>query len=314
MTNLPRRPRGVGVVVAAGRIAGPAQRPLVGVLWMLLTMALFVSLDSAAKSLTQMGMPVWQVVWGRFLFHAAFLALFLNRTLLAELRASSRPKLQLLRSAFLMATTVMFFTSLKHLPLATSSAIMFVTPLLVTVLAIPLLGEAVGWRRIVSVVIGFAGALVIVRPGTDAIGWVALIPLGAACANAAYHLCTRMLAGHDAPMTTLAYSAIVGALASNFGLLGGWEAPTVPQWGLLMLCGLLGCLSHFALIKAYDAANASVVSPFGYSSLIWATLAGFVLFGELPDGWTFVGAAMIVGSGLFILYRERVKRNQSQRS
>lgn len=299
----------MAIVAPAGRVLISEQRPLAAIAWMLLTMGLFVSMDAIAKILTQT-LPPGEIVWGRFMFHAIFVVLFLNRRLPATLRAG-RPGLQLLRSAFLMITTGFFFFGLKHLGLATMSAIMFVTPLLVTLLSMPILGEKVGWRRITSVAVGFAGALIIIRPGSDSIGLAALLPLTAALFNAAYHLSTRVLSRTDAALTTVGYTAIVGAVMSHFALLGGWVTPDATGWTLLVSLGLLGCLGHFTLVKAYSLANAAVAAPFGYTSLVWATLFGLVLFGELPDLWTVAGASVIVGSGLYILYRERAKKAEA---
>ena len=303
---LPPDPPQMAVVAPAGRIMTSEQRPVAAIVWMLATMGLFVSMDAVAKVLTQT-LPPGEIVWGRFVFHALFVGLFLNRRLVVTLRAG-RPGLQLLRSAFLLVTTAFFFFGLKFLGLATMSAIMFVTPLLVTLLSMPILGERVGWRRITSVLMGFAGALIIIRPGSDAIGLAALLPLTAALFNAAYHLATRVLSRTDAALTTVGYTAIVGAVMSNFALLGGWVTPDATGWAMLVGLGLIGCLGHFTLIRAYSLANAAVAAPFGYTSLIWATLFGLALFGELPDLWTVAGAAVIVGSGLYILYRERARK------
>jgi len=296
----------MAVVAPAGRVIASEQRPVAAIVWMLATMGLFVSMDAIAKVLTET-LPTGQIVWGRFVFHALFVVVFLNRRLVATLRAG-RPGLQLLRSAFLLITTAFFFLGLKFLGLATMSAIMFVTPLMVTLLSMPILGEKVGWRRITSVLVGFAGALIIIRPGSDAVGLAALLPLAAALLNAAYHLATRVLSRTDAALTTVGYTAIVGAVMSNFALLGGWVTPDATGWVMLVGLGLIGCLGHFALIRAYSLANAAVAAPFGYTSLVWATLFGFALFGDLPDLWTVAGATVIVGSGLYILYRERKKK------
>ncbi len=299
----------MAVVAAAGGQAKPEQRPFAAILWMLATMGLFVSMDTIAKTLTA-DLPPGQIVWGRYVFHALFLGIFLNRRLISSFR-TKRPGLQLTRSALLLITTIFFFTGLKYLGLATMSAIMFVTPLMVTLLSVPVLGEPVGWRRVLSVIIGFVGALIIIRPGTEALGIAALLPLAAALFNSAYHLSTRVLAQVDSSMTTLVYTAVVGAVLSNLALFAGWVTPDPMQWLKLMAVGAIGCLSHFTLIKAFSMANAAVVSPFGYSSLIWAALFGFFVFGELPDSWTIVGALVIVGSGLYIAYRERVKKAEA---
>ena len=149
---------------------------------------------------------------------------------------------------------------------------------------------------------------------TGAIGLAALLPVGAALANAGYQLSTRLLARADPPLTTLVYTALVGALLSSMALPFAWVTPTPLEWGKLMATGLLGAVSHFALIKAFSLANAAVVAPFTYTSLLWATLLGFLLFGDFPDLWTVAGAALIVGSGLYILYREGVKRRERERA
>lgn len=296
----------MAIAAPATKLAEAGQRPFAAIAWMLLTMGLFVSMDTIAKTLT-VDLPPGQVVWGRYVFHVLFLGLFLNRRLINAMK-TDRLGLQLTRSAFLLITTMFFFSGLKYIGLATMSAIMFITPLVVTLLSVPVLGEPVGWRRIVSVIVGFIGALIIIRPGSEALGLAVLLPLAAAFFNSAYQLATRVLAHTDAAMTTLVYSAVVGGVLSNFVLLFGWVQPDAVQWVKLMAVGLIGCLSHFALIKAFSLANAAVVSPFAYSSLIWATLFGVTVFGELPDIWTVTGAIVIVGSGLYIAYRERVRK------
>ena len=175
-------------------------------------------------------------------------------------------------------------------------------------LSAPVLGEAVGWRRILSVIAGLIGALIIIRPGSDALGLAALLPLAAAFGYATYQLATRIVSRSDSTMTTLCYTGMVGAVLSNLALPFGWVWPTAEQWLWMAAMGALGCLGHFALIRAFTLANAAVASPFSYSALIWATLFGYFAFGDLPDLWTVVGAAVIVGAGLYILYRERVKK------
>jgi len=293
-------------IAPAGGMSAPDQQPLAAVLWMVLTMALFVGMDTIAKSLTTT-LPTGQIVWGRYIFHAAFLVLILNRRVVRVMH-TRRPWLQLARSAILLVTTAVFFLGLRYLGLATASSIMFLSPLLVTLLSVPLLGEEVGWRRILSVLVGFAGALVIIRPGSDALGLAALFPLAAAFLYAFYQITTRILSRTDAPMTTLCYSAVVGGVISSLALFAGWVSPTPTEWAMMVAMGVLGAVGHFALIKAFSLANAAVASPFGYTSLLWATLFGYLAFGDLPDLWTIVGAAVIVASGLYILYRERLKK------
>lgn len=287
--------------------AADQQRPQAAVLFMLLTMLMFVSMDTIAKFLSD-SLPTGQVVWARYVFNALVLLAIVNRKVGFHLH-TRRPWLQLIRAAILLVTTGFFFLGLRYVGLATASAIMFVSPLIVTLLSAPVLGEAVGWRRILSVIAGLVGALIIIRPGSDALGLAALLPLAAALGYATYQLTTRIVSRSDSTMTTLCYTAAVGAVLSNLALPFGWVWPTAEQWLWMTAMGALGCFGHFTLIRAFTLANAAVASPFTYSALIWATLFGYVVFGDLPDLWTVVGAGVIVGAGLYILYRERVKKS-----
>lgn len=277
-----------------------------GILWMLVTTFFFVCLDTLAKHLNQ-SYPVVQVVWARYLFHGLLLALYLNRRLPQAAR-SNRRGLQLWRSIFMLGATALFFTAISIIPLAQAAAIMFLAPLIVTGLSMPLLGERVGPRRWAGVLVGFIGALIIVRPGGDAVDPAAFLVLGAACCYALYQITTRKLAGLDPPLTTLGYSTVAGILATNAAVPFVWVTPDLAGWLAMIGMGLAAGLGHFALIKAFESAPAATISPLGYSSLIWATLFGFAVFGELPDRWTVVGALIIAGSGLYIAHRERVRR------
>jgi drug/metabolite transporter (DMT)-like permease len=273
-----------------------------GIAWMLLTMGLFVSMDALAKWLTQ-SYPVPQVIWARYAFHFLLLAAFLNLRLPGLLR-SANLKLQVARSLLLVMTTTLFFFAISQVPLATASALMYVAPLIVTLLSIPLLKERVGPRRLTSVAVGFCGALVILRPGAEVFEPAALLPLAAACLYAMYQITTRMLSAVDRPLTTLLYTALVGAALSSLAVPVFWQAPDPLGWGVMVAVGGLGALSQFCLIKAFQAAPASTVAPFSYSSILWATLYGWLLFADFPDAFTLLGAGIIVGSGLYIWHRE----------
>jgi len=282
----------------------------VGILWMLATTLFFVSLDATAKYLLAR-YPLIEVVWARFVFHMLIVVLVLWPRLRAHVRAR-RPALQLLRSLLLLATTVLFFVGVNLLPLADASAIMFTSPILLTVLAIPLLGERVGPHRWAAVGLGFLGALIVVRPGMGVMGTGAAVLLGAACCNALYQLITRKLRVVDDPLTTLLYTATVGTVLLALAVPASWVAPDPRHWPLFVLLGAFGGLGHFTLIKAFQRAPAAVVAPFSYANLLWATGYGFVIFGDLPDLWTLVGAAIIASGGLYILHRERLRRVGSQ--
>lgn len=294
---------GSQVTVGTSAREGGIPDAVKGILWMLLTAALFMVMDVIAKWLSE-SYPTNQITWGRFFFHALFLGLYLNHRLLATLR-SNRLGLQLTRSCLMLATNFLFFTGLAYLGLAEITAIMYVAPLVTTLLAVPLLGEVVGWRRIASVIVGFIGALIIIRPGSESLSWAVLFPLAAAFSHAAYQITTRMLSRSEGSLTTLAYTALVGAVISTLALPLGWETPDLIGWLGLMGMGLFGCLGHFTFIRAFTVADAALVSPFAYTSLLWASLFGYFLFSEVPDIWTIVGAAVVAGSGLYIVHRER---------
>ncbi|MEE9209420.1 MAG: DMT family transporter [Kiloniellales bacterium] len=287
-------------------LAGKKDAPGRGILWMLATAFCFVSMDALAKYLSQ-SYPVLQVVWARYVFHLLILALVLGPRL-PRVARTGRLGLQFLRSLFLLGATGLFFAALSFIPLADATAIMFVAPILVTAMSVPLLGEHVGPQRWASVVVGFLGALVIIRPGSDAMEPAALLALGAASCYGFYQIATRRLSATDAPLTTLMYSAAVGVLVSSAAVPFFWVTPSPADWLTMMGLGLFGALGHFALIKAFQAAPAVTVTPFGYVNLLWAVLFGFVFFGELPDTWTVLGAAIIAASGLYILHREKLRR------
>ncbi|UCH73418.1 MAG: DMT family transporter [Rhodospirillales bacterium] len=277
-----------------------------GIAWMLLTMFLFVSMDAIVKHLLQT-YPVPQVAWARFFFHTVLLAAVLGRRLPATF-ATRRRGLQVLRSGLLTVTTLQFFGGLYFLPLAEMTAIMQSAPLLVTALSLPLLGEHVGIRRWAGVAVGFAGALIIIRPGTEAMQLAALLPLGAALTFALYQITTRILSRTDATFNTLLYTPLIGAIALSIAAPFFWVMPDLEGWVLMILTGMFGGLGHFTMIRAFTWAPAATVSPFGYSALVWAALFGLVLFGDFPDAWTIAGALVIVGSGLYILHREHMRR------
>jgi len=273
---------------------------------MLLTVFLFVSMDTVAKYLTQ-HYPVPQVVWARFSFHGLILVVYLGSRfhLLGHTRHLG---LQITRATLLLSTTVFFFNGLYWLPLAAASAILLTGPLFTTALSMPLLGEPVGPRRWVGVLVGFIGALIIIRPGSGVMQWAALLPLGAAFCYALYQITTRKLAHYDPPLTTLLYSVSVGIPATTLVLPFYWIWPSPFHWGAMLGMGALGTISHFCLIKAMESAPAAVVAPFSYSNMLWATLLGFVVFGEFPDGWTLAGAGVLIVSGLYVFHREQVRR------
>ena len=276
-----------------------------GILWFLFAILVFSMMDVVAKHLTA-HYPIPQIVWARHTLPLLVLAVVLNRRL-PGLLASRRIGLQLARSCLLLGASVCFYFALRVLTLADATAVTFVGPLLAVAMSVPLLGERVGPRRWTGVLIGFAGALIIIRPGNGVMEFAAFLPLGAALCFALYQIATRRLRGIDGPLTTLAYTAVTGTVVSSVMVPFFWTPPDLVGWLLMGTLGILGTAGHFALIKAFESAPVSVIAPFDYSALIWAVLFGFVVFNETPDTFTILGALVITASGLYILRSESVQ-------
>jgi drug/metabolite transporter (DMT)-like permease len=293
---------------------------------MLLAMAVFVLIDATAKYLA-LGMPVMQIVWARSFFALLFTLLLVRgrgaaadpaarlswwprgfARGLARLMATRRPGLQLMRSGFQFASTIFFFTALKYIPLADAIAIAFAAPLLITALSVPILGEQVGIRRWLAVVVGFLGVLVVIRPGIGVMEWAMLLPLCTAFTSALYQINTRSLAQTDAAATTLWYTALTGTVISSAFMPFVWEWPDAKGWALMALLGAFGTTGHFLIINAYARAPAATLAPFIYTQLVWSIGVGYALFANLPDEFTLLGAAIVAASGIYTAYRERARR------
>ncbi len=292
------------MAMVAGAQPAHEENAVTGIGWMMVTVFWFVSLDAGAKFLLQ-SYPVVEVVWIRFAVALGFGVVAMTPHLRRDL-ISRKPSLQLLRSALLATTTALFFIGIRTTPLATATSIMFLAPILITVLSVPLLGEKVGIRRLSGVAVGFVGALIIVRPGIDGISTGAMFLLAAAFTNALYQIITRKVRVYDPPATTLFYTALVGAVVFAVPTAQQWVMPASPtHWAVFVFIGLAGGIGHLCLIRALRSAPASVVAPFTYGGLVWSTLYGLVLFSELPGVWTYLGAALIIAAGLYIFHRER---------
>jgi drug/metabolite transporter (DMT)-like permease len=283
--------------------------PLRGILLMCLGVSLFPALNTCSKLLNIEGYPVPEIVWARFAGHLLFVAVaFLPRRGL-RLFAARRPGLQIGRSLFLLGSTALFISAIGRVPLATASTIGFTTPLLVTALSVPLLGEPVGWRRWSAVVVGFLGALVIIRPGSGLSDPAILVLLGAAAFYALYQIATRSGGAHDTAETGIVYAALVGTLATSLVVPFVFEAPrSLLDLALFLGLGLFGGFGHYFVTRAFQYAPAAVISPLGYVELLGTTILGYLVFGNFPDFWTWVGAAIIIASGAYIAARERRRK------
>ncbi len=277
-----------------------------GILWMLAATALFSGTNSLAKLMGQ-DYHVVQVVWARYAFHLAFLVVILRGTIFPALRTSYLP-LQLTRSTCLLMASMLYFYGFTLLPLAESAAMINITPILVTMLSAVVLREIVGIRRWTGVVIGFVGALVVIRPGLSEVSGAAVFPLSAAFAYALYQIATRRVSQNDSPMTSIIYTAVVGTIAGSAIVPFFWTSPDATGWLIMCGLGITGATGHYFMIRAYSIAEASAAAPFTYAAILWMIIMGYLVFGDLPDLFTLVGAAIIAASGLYIAKREREKK------
>jgi len=225
---------------------------------------------------------------------------------LPDLMRTRRLRMQIVRSFLLLGSTAFNFLALRHLRLDQTTTINFLAPLAVALLAGPLLGEWIGWRRAVAVTVGFCGALVAIRPGFASVDPAVLWAFCTMLSFALFGIATRYLAAFDRSEVTLFYSLLAGALLLAPLALAEWAWPAdAVTWVLLLSMGLYGGLGHYAFIVAHRYAPASTLAPYLYVTLLTHSAAGFLVFGQLPDRWTLAGAAIVVATGLYLLHRER---------
>jgi drug/metabolite transporter (DMT)-like permease len=276
---------------------------MVPILLVIAAVTLYATIDGFAKVMVQ-DMDVLQIIWSRFAFALPLLPVIVGRRW-PELFRVERPGLLIARGLIPIVAGISIVIALVAMPLADATALMFVSPLMLTALAVPLLGEHVGLHRWSAVVIGFLGVLVIVRPGAGTMQWVALLPLLTAFLYALYQIATRVLSRTTPPLVSFAYMVVVGTVGSSLALPFVWRAPDALGWMLMAASGLLHGLAHYLVTRAFALAPAAVLAPFNYAQLIGATAFGYFLFHDLPDRWTIIGALAIVAAGLYVAYRER---------
>ena len=294
---------------AAGR---PPDDPGRAVLYMVFAAVLIPLLNASAKYLTQ-DYPVLEIVWARYAGHFLYMVIFFAPRRGLSLLHASRPVMQLVRSSLLCLSTLIFISGLGYVPLTTATAISFTGPFIVTVLSPLLLRERVSKAAWIAVGAGFIGALVVVRPGLGATHTAALLFFGSATASALYQIMTRKLAAHDPAETSITYIALAGFVLTSATLPFVWTPPASLTDALLFLgLGIFGGFGHYFIVRAFELAPAPFVSPFNYGQLVGAAVLSFAVFGQIPDLWTWVGALIIAGSGLFMLTRERAARSRSR--
>ena len=265
---------------------------------------LFVTSDTVVKVVRE-DLPVAMVVWGRFIMHLLLMfILFPGRKIIPLLKVNN-PKLIIGRGLLLLTCTCLFFTAIGYIGLAEANSIMFISPFFVVALSIPLLGEKVGIRRWSAVLVGFIGILIVLRPGFQEIHWAYLLIIGCAFFFALFTIITRTLSFTETATSMWFYTALVGTIGSSSVVWFYWETPTPFQWLLLLVIGAIGGGSHYIVIKAYNRAAASLLAPFQYVQILWATIYGLLVFNNFPDSWTLLGTIIIIASGLYVWMRER---------
>jgi drug/metabolite transporter (DMT)-like permease len=285
-----------------------SERILAGIGLVLLAVACFATLDTATK-LSTASVPILMGVWFRYAFQAvATTVVLLPRHGTALLR-TQHPKYQLLRGALLLASSTLAFLSLRYMPLAEFTSVVLIAPLVITLLAATTLKEHVSPLRWALVAGGFAGTLVILRPGGEAFSWAVLLPIGLVLTNAWFQVLTSKLAQTENPLTMHFYTGWVGTLIASIAVPFAWTAlPGWQWWALLCLMGFMGTVGHFILILAYQRAPASTLTPYLYAQIAFAMLGGWLMFSQIPDRLSLIGISMIAicgAAGAWLTVRER---------
>ena len=266
---------------------------------------MFAGIDVCSKLLGGR-MPVIQIIWLRFVFFVPLALAFAYRPGRGISWRTDRPWLHVFRVVLLVVEMWFFIAAFAAMPLADVHAIGAIAPLLVTALSVPILGEHVGWRR-TAIAVGFVGMLIILRPGMTTIGLPAIYALIGATLWAVYQVVLRVVGRDDAAETTALWTAVIGALSSSLVGPFFWSEPDATGWMLLAAVTLLGGFGHMTYSRAFTLAQASTLQPFTYLLLVFATVFGWLIFGDVPDLPTMAGAGLIVASGLYTFHRARVR-------
>jgi len=286
-----------------------AENTTTGILLMVGAIATFTVIDACAKFLIG-SVPPMMVVFARYGLSLLYVVGLMWWTGALTLK-SDRLSLQILRGVLLFASTLMNFVALQYLRLDQTSAIFFSNPLWVCALSPFLLGERIGPRRWAAVIVGFLGVMLIIRPGADGFHWAMLLSVTVAILTALYQIITRRIGGRDPALVSLLLPSIVGtALAMPLGIIN-WHVPAWGLVGLMLLMGFAGGVGHHLLIKAHTMAPAPTLAPFIYTQIIWMIIVGYVVFGDVPDIHTLIGASIVVCSGLYVYYREQAAKRKA---
>ena len=282
------------------------QNERLGILLMIITTIVFASQDGLSKYLAT-EYNVYMVVMIRYWFFAAFVISVSSQKVggIKRVAKTKSPILQIFRSLILVAEMCITILAFTLLGLAETHAIFASYPLIIAMLSGPILGEYVGWRRWLAICVGFIGILIILNPGNGIFSPYALVPLAGAILFALYGLLTRYVGQYDNSSTSFFWTGVVGSIAMTIIGLNYWDPVSKSDWSIMLLLSASGVVGHYLLIKCYEVAEASAVQPFAYLQLIWASMIGIIIFGEQITTNVLIGACIIVGAGLFTLWRER---------
>jgi drug/metabolite transporter (DMT)-like permease len=291
---------------------GRQSRPLLGVVYMGVACALFPIMNGLVKLLTSLYDPT-QVVWFRVTLHLFLVTLvFLPRLGLALFR-TRRIGAQFASSASMLLSTLLFFSAAKSVGVAEAISVSFVGPVLVVLLAWPMLGERITVLGFAAVILGFAGVLVVIRPGSSVFQWASLLLIGSAAAYALYQVVIRRLGTTDHPATTIFYSVLLGAVLMSGLLPFVWRTPdNARDWLLLCSLGALGGLGHYCVAKALTYAPASLIAPLNYTQMIGSVIVGYLMFAEVPDRYTWLGTVLIIAAGLLAGWQSRRRKGETR--
>ena len=271
----------------------------------LLAWAILPFMDTIAKYLSS-ELSFFQITWARYFFTVFFTLPLMFFFFRKNLTWSSQPKLQIFRGLTLFSANVLFFYSISVISMAKALTLAFVAPLFTTALSPIFLKEKVGFRRWSAVIVGFLGSLIVIRPGFIEINVATVAALGTGFFYGIYLVITRKLHASDSPLLTLLLTGVVGAVIGSFVVPVVWVNPTLSQWSLLALMGIFACLGHLFLILSLKYADASKLAPFGYFEIVTNVILGYYFFNDFPHYWTWVGLSIIICSGIYISFRERV--------
>ncbi|WP_312527499.1 DMT family transporter [Paracoccus sp. (in: a-proteobacteria)] len=280
-----------------------------GIILLLLAIFSFTLMDATAKYLAGRYHPV-QIVWSRFFINFAVVLIFVGPRLRSTIR-SACPQIQLLRGLAQLGSVGLFFTSLAYIGLAEATAIMDCNPVLITLGAALFLGESIGPRRLVGIIVALIGALIIIRPGAGVFQPAAILPLLGAFTYAGGAILTR-LARADSTATSVLWTATIGTIATSLFVPFFWQPIAANDIWAFVAVGLFGTIAQALLIRAFTLAEASAVAPFGYTGLVWAGFWGWLFWGSIPDFWTLFGAVVVVSAGLYVWAREAQAMKKAQ--